>query len=74
MQRITRYDVSRMAGDVAAKGWQPIDLARKAGVAASTVTRFLRGEHQTPRMAKRLSKALGQAADHYLIRDAEAVA
>lgn len=75
MQRGPRYDVGRMAEDIAAKGWQPVDLARRAEVAASTVTRFMRGEHQTPRMAKRLSRALGRAADYYLIReDREAVA
>lgn len=70
MQRTPRYDVDRMCDDMAARGWQPVDLARKCrpAVAASTVTRFLKGEFQTPRMAKRLSRALGHAPDYYLIR------
>lgn len=73
MQSDNRWDVARMQDDLAAKGWQPVDLARKAGVAASTVGRFIAGEHQTARMAKRLSRALGKPADYYLIRR-EAVA
>ena len=62
-----------MRADMVAKGWQPIDLARRSRVAASSVTRFFGGSFQTPRMAKKLSRALGQPADYYLIRD-EAVA
>lgn len=63
-----------MRDDIAAKGWQPIDLARKAKVSASSVTRFLSGEFQTPPMAKRLSRALGYGPGHYLVRSTEAVA
>lgn len=65
-----RYDVARMTEDLAAKGWQPVDLARrcKPPISPSTVTRFFSGAHQTARMAKRLSRALGQSPDHYLIR------
>lgn len=65
MQTVS-YDVERMQRDMAAKGWQPVDLARKANVAASSVTRFFSGEFQTPRMAKRLSKALGRGAAFYM--------
>lgn len=67
-----KYDVERMQLDTAAKGWQPVDLARRAGVSASSVTRFFSGEFQTPRMAKRLSKALGRGAAYYLISTTEA--
>jgi hypothetical protein len=65
-----------MKDDIDAKGWLPVDVARRSRppVAASSVTRFLSGEYQTPRMAKRLSRALGKAADHYLIRSTEAAA
>ena len=63
-----------MAEDIAAKGWQMVDLARKAGVAGSSVGRFIGGEHQTARMAKKLSRALGKPADHYLIRSEGAAA
>lgn len=65
------YDVERMKRDIAAKGWLPVDLARRAKVNPASVTRFLSGEFQTPRMAKRLSKPLGRAADYYLV-DTEA--
>jgi plasmid maintenance system antidote protein VapI len=62
-----RYDVERMQRDMVARGWQPIDLAKRAGVAPSSVTRFFTREFQTPRMAKRLSKALGRGAAYYLL-------
>lgn len=75
MHRAFTYDIDRMRRDMAAKGWQPVDLARKCKppVAPSTVMRFFNGEHQTARMAKRLSRALGKTADHYLVA-AQAVA
>lgn len=77
MQRPTAtpdYDVARMQDDLKAKGWLPIDLARKAKVSHMAVSRFFSGQRQTPRMAKRLSRALGHPADFYLIRTTEAVA
>lgn len=76
MMNSTRYDVARMQDDLAAKGWQPVDLARKSRppVAPSSVTRFFSGAYQTPRMAKRLSRALGKGPDHYLIRSTEVAA
>lgn len=73
MATTVRYDVDRMQRDIVAKGWHPVDLARRAGVSASSVTRFFSGEFQTPRMAKRLSKALGRGAAFYLC-DAEEAA
>lgn len=72
MPTVTRYDVERMRLDIAAKGWLPVDLARRAKVNPASVTRFLSGEFQTARMAKRLSKALGNDPGHYLIRSTEA--
>ena len=70
MLNTPHYDVDRMQRDMVAKGWQPVDLARKADVSASSVTRFFSGEFQTPRMAKRLSKALGRGAAFYLVQEA----
>ena len=64
----TRFDGQRMADDIALRGWLPIDLARKAGVADMTVYRFLRGERQTAPMAKKLAEALGYSIRRYLIR------
>ena len=73
MQRVVTYDVVKMRQDMAAKGWQPVDLAGKAKVAASSVTRFFNGSFQTHRMGKRLARALGHGPDHYLIRSAQLV-
>ena len=64
-----RFDAALMAADVARKGWKPIDPARKAEVADMTVYRFLRGERQTPPIAKKLARALGRSIDRYLIAD-----
>lgn len=74
MQRTTRFDVARMREDLDAKGWQPADLADRAGVARSTVGRFLNGESQTARMAKRLAETLGYSIRRYLISSTKAVA
>jgi transcriptional regulator with XRE-family HTH domain len=60
------YDVSRMADDITRKGWLPVDLARAAKVSHMAVSRFLSGERQTARMAKKLAKALGYSIDRYL--------
>lgn len=71
--RVT-YDVELMVHDLAAKGWMKKDLASRAGVSAMAVTRFLRGERQTPRMAKKLASALGYSVRRYLSSSREAVA
>lgn len=68
------YDVARLRDDMAGKGWLPVDLARKAKVSHMTVSRFLSGERQTARMAKRLAEALGYSVRRYLISASEAVA
>lgn len=64
------FDVEAMVADMTVKGWLQTDLAQAAGVSDMTVTRFLRGERQTPRTAKKLAKALGRSLRHYLIEDA----
>jgi transcriptional regulator with XRE-family HTH domain len=51
---------------MAAKGWLPIDLARRAGISHMTVARFLSGTHQTARMAKRIARALGHDVPRYI--------
>lgn len=56
-----------MAEDMALRGWSKLDLANEAGVADMTVIRFLRGERQTPKTAKKLALALGYSARRYLI-------
>lgn len=66
-----RFDVALMRNDIAAKGWLPTDLARKARVSDMTVSRFLRGEAQTAPTAKRLAKALGYSIRRYLIPASE---
>lgn len=66
MPIMVRYNAKRMAKDITRKGWQPVDLAREAGVAPSTVGRFLNGESQTARTAAKLADALGYDLDRYI--------
>lgn len=61
-----RYDVERVVGDMALKGWMGVDLARAAGLSSMTITRFLRGEAQTARTAERIARALGYSVRRYL--------
>lgn len=68
-----RYDTAKMVSDMALKGWMPTDLARVAGVSDMSVSRFLKGETQTERMAERLARALGYGPRRYLL-NVEAVA
>lgn len=68
------FDTQRMAEDMALRGWNKLDLARRAKVADMTVIRFLRGERQTNGTAKKLAKALGHSVRRYLISSQSAVA
>lgn len=67
MQRGPRFDVPRMQDDMVAKGWLPMDLARRARVSHMTVKRFFEGQHQTPRTAKKLAIALGRTVRDYML-------
>lgn len=69
-----QYRVQLLKDDIKSHGWLPIDLARKARVSHMAVSRFLSGERQTPRMAKKLATALGHTIDRYLVSSSEAVA
>jgi transcriptional regulator with XRE-family HTH domain len=61
-----------MSEDMDARGWTASDMASKAGIATSTVTRFLKGEYQTAPTAKKLAKALGyMTARRYVVRRVE---
>lgn len=68
------FNAQLIAEDMAVKGWTKLDLANAAGVADMTVIRFLRGERQTPQVAKKLAKALGRSIRRYLISTAQASA
>lgn len=65
-QRI-EFNTRLMAEDMVRKGWHKLDLAKRARVADMTVIRFLRGERQTAKTAKKLAKALGHDVDRYMV-------
>lgn len=66
-----KFNWRLMAEDAAAKGMQPTDVARKAGVSDMSVLRFFRDQQQTARMAKKLARAIGRGLDRYVIRSQE---
>jgi ribosome-binding protein aMBF1 (putative translation factor) len=69
------YDAALMAEDLAGRGWTPKDLSKRARVADVTVYRFLSGEFQTPKTAKKLARALGYSSPRrYLVSVRKSVA
>lgn len=74
MATTQKFDTALLEEDMTLLGWLPIDLARKAEVADMTVYRFLRGERQTARVAKKLAEALGYTLRRYLISRSQRVA
>ena len=71
-----RYNVDLVKQDMDLKGWLPVDLARASRPPLShmTVGRFLRGERQTARTAKKIARALGyDVGRYYVATAAEAV-
>lgn len=62
-----RFDGSKAAYDMAAKGWEIVDLARHSGLSVRTVYRFVNGQVQTARTARAIAKALGFAVRRYLV-------
>ena len=61
------FDVVKMRHHMAAKGWEAKDLAAAADVSEMTVSRFLRGETQTVKTARKLALALGRTPRAYLV-------
>lgn len=74
MSRGFRYDVALMQRDMAERGWQASDVAASADCAVSTVTRFLNGEFQTPRTAKKIAGALRRSVKRYMVDEFESSA
>ena len=68
------YDVARIVSDMTLRGWNDFELARRAGVSSKTITRFLDGEVQTAKVAKRIAEALGRKTVRRYLSRVEAVA
>lgn len=64
---VVRFNGQLMAEDMAIKGLSKLELALKAGVSDMTVIRFLRGERQTGKTARKLASALGYSVRRYLL-------
>jgi transcriptional regulator with XRE-family HTH domain len=61
------FNTQLMAEDMVRRGLNKLDLSKRARVADMTVIRFLRGDRQTAKTAKKLAKALGHDVDRYLV-------
>lgn len=71
---LVTFNTQLLAEDLAVKGWNKLELACRAGVSDMTVIRFLRGERQTNRTAKKLAGALGYSVRRYLVRQSQEAA
>lgn len=68
-----RFDGSKAAYDMTAKGWEIADLARHSRLSTRTVYRFISGEVQTSKTARAIAKALGFSVRRYLQEAAQEV-
>lgn len=59
------WDTHRLTADMALRGWNVHDVARKAGVSYKTVERFLSGEVQTSKTALKIATAFGYSVRRY---------
>lgn len=62
-----QFDVEKLVGDMALRGWNNSDLARAADVSSMTVARFIAGEARTAKTAERLARALGYSVRRYFL-------
>lgn len=63
-----KFNVRLMIEDAAELGWNQTDLARVTSRDKGTISRFISGEVQTPKVAKELAYAMGRQVSRYLIR------
>lgn len=59
---------------MALKGWNNSDLARASDLSAQTISRFLRNDGQTAKVAERIARALGYTVRRYFSHVEAAVA
>jgi hypothetical protein len=63
-RRIT-FDTDLIKEDLADRGWLPIELVRRTGLADMTIYRFLSGHTQTAKTAKAIADAFGKSVRRY---------
>lgn len=56
---VENYKIDILNGARLQRGWSRVELSRRAGVDAKTVTNVLDGRHASPQMVRRLADALG---------------
>ncbi len=62
-----QVDIQRVREDMVLKGWNRGHLATRAGVADTTVMRFLNGDHQTAKTVFKIAEALGHPVSRYIV-------
>lgn len=59
------WNTKRVAEDMALKGWNAQEVARRGGLSYKTVERFLSGETQTAKTAVKIAAAMGYSVRRY---------
>lgn len=62
----SHYRIDVIQSDMRRRGWLPTDLAQAAHVSLPTITRFLNGDVQTARTAKKIAGAFKRSIERYL--------
>jgi len=66
------WNLERFTEDMILKGWMQADLAERAGVDGSSLSRFLAGQAGSPRFALKVASALGWPLKRYYIGNRKA--
>lgn len=59
------WNTERLVQDMALRGWNDQDVARRAGLSYKTVERFRTGETQTAKTALKIATAFGYSVRRY---------
>jgi len=59
------FDTTRIAKDMALRGWNNRDLARESQTSPQTIGSFMTGERQTPKTAAAIARAMNKPLRRY---------
>lgn len=68
------YNVALIVEDMSIAALNVTSLAQRANLSKNTISRFLRGEHQTAKAAAAIARALGYKTARRYVRDARRAA
>ena len=62
-----QVDTAQIITDMLDRGWNQAELARQSGVNEGTLSRFLRGDGQTPKTLAQIATTLGRKPSEYAV-------